>query len=525
MKRSISTFGLLCTSVSAIFGSGWLFATFYAAEAAGPASIIAWILGGFLVIIIGFTFAEICSMFPVSGSTVRISQCTHGNVVTLFYSLIIWVSYVALMIIEVLGVIQYISYFFPDLIKAAGGLTLKGYLTASVLIVVITLINNYSIKWLIRCNTILTVVKIILPVIISVVILSMFFSVENLIHPVKSSFAPFGIHGIFMAISAGGVIFSFNAFKQAADLAGEAKNPNIAVPVALVGSVLICMIVFILLQSAFLTGLDYTNLSNGNWHRIHLSNDASPFASLLSHHKLLWLMPILYIAAFISPFAAALIYCTGGSRALYGIASNGYAPKILTKLNSRSLPYMSIWIDFIIGLIILLFFKNWGAVADFLTCLFAISYTVAPIALISLRFQQPKMNRPLKLPFGIIWSYVAFYICTLFIYWCGWNVLSNVGILIVAVFIAILVFTLTTKLQKIKTNLHWKTSIWLWPYMIGIFLFSYAGNYGNGHGLMSQTTALISIAVFSAVILYISYFFKLDKEESRKLAEHIKMEQ
>ncbi len=66
MKREISSLGLLFTSVSAIMGSGWLFSAFYASEAAGPASLISWIIGGILICIIAFVFGEICAMILIS---------------------------------------------------------------------------------------------------------------------------------------------------------------------------------------------------------------------------------------------------------------------------------------------------------------------------------------------------------------------------------------------------------------------------------------------------------------------------
>jgi amino acid transporter len=76
MQRSIPTFGLLFTSVSAIIGSGWLFSAFYTATLAGPAATLAWIIGGIFVLVIAFVFAEVCSMLPITGSSARVPQYT-----------------------------------------------------------------------------------------------------------------------------------------------------------------------------------------------------------------------------------------------------------------------------------------------------------------------------------------------------------------------------------------------------------------------------------------------------------------
>jgi len=87
LTRSVSTLGLLFISITSIMGSGWLFSSFYASELAGPASIISWIIGGIFMLIVAFTFAEVFSMIPVSGASVRIPQISHGNVIGVFCSI------------------------------------------------------------------------------------------------------------------------------------------------------------------------------------------------------------------------------------------------------------------------------------------------------------------------------------------------------------------------------------------------------------------------------------------------------
>jgi len=514
MKRHISAFGLLCVSVSAILGSGWLFGAFYAAKEAGPASIISWVLGGALVCVIAFVFGEVCSLVPISGSSVRIPQITHGKVVGIFFALIIWISYVALMVVETQAVVQYVSYFYPFMVHAGGGLSLSGYSLAFVVMLILAAFNTYSVKWLISCNTFLTIIKIIVPVGLSLVFIWFFFSFEQVVHPAGSEFAPAGMHGILLAISSGGVIFSFNAFKQAAELAGEAKNPKFSVPFAIVGSILLCIVIFVLLQTGFLSVLNAANLKHG-WEQLDLGNNNSPFASIIIQSKIMWLLPILFFAAIISPFAAGLMYCTGGARSLFGIAANGCAPKIFLKVNKRMIPFYSIWLNLIFGMVIFLFFKGWDAIATFLTCLFAFSYAVAPVCMIALRYQVPKMQRSMKLPFGLLWAYVAFYICTLFIYWTGWVTLYRIIYFLIFCLIVVFIFELLQKIKGKKSNLEWKSSIWMWPYFIGIMIFSYLGNFG-GHEVLGTVSIMVLMAIFCAIILALAACFKSSPEKTEK---------
>lgn len=67
-------------SLGGIIGSGWLFGALYAANAAGPASILSWLLGGFAVILIGLVYAELAGMLPESGGVARYPDYSHGQV-------------------------------------------------------------------------------------------------------------------------------------------------------------------------------------------------------------------------------------------------------------------------------------------------------------------------------------------------------------------------------------------------------------------------------------------------------------
>jgi len=516
VKRNISSLGLLCTSVSAILGSGWLFGSFFAAQMAGPASLISWVIGGIMVCVVAFTFGEICALMPVSGSSVRIPHFTHGKTVSIVFSLIVWISYVALMVIEVEAVVEYLSFFYPWMFNQTSGLTGSGYLVSCILMFIIAAINTYSVKWLINLNTFLTFIKVVVPILVSLVILFFYFSFNNIVHPANSSFAPNGLHGIFMAISAGGIIFSFNAFKQAADLAGEAKKPSFAVPFAIVGSIVICLVIFLLLQSSFISALNINNLANG-WSHLTLNNNNSPFISILTQSKILWLLPILLITAVISPFAAGLMYGTGGSRALFGMANNGVGPKWLLKLNSKEIPFISIWINFALGLVIFQFFNGWDTLATFLTCLFAVSYSAAPICLIALRRQLPGVRRPLKLPFGFVWSYIAFFFCTLFIYWTGWETMYKVAFF----FIFCLIVAIFNSIFSKGNTSNIKESIWMWVYFAGLIAISYIGNYGNGLGLLSETYIMVLIACLCLIVFIFAFVLCLPSEQTKGYMNNI----
>ena len=219
--RSITKFPLLLTSISAILGSGWLFTSFYTASFAGPASLIAWIIGGVFVTIIAFVYAELCAMVPITGSSTRIPHYTHGSMVSFMFAWMIWLSYASLVPTETQAVLQYIDFFYPGLVQPSGALTGIGLIAATIIMALTSFLNIFSLRWLIRCNNFLTFLKIFIPAFIAIVLIIFFFTPEHAFSPAQSDFSPFGFHGIFYALTSGGILFAFNGFKQACEIAGE----------------------------------------------------------------------------------------------------------------------------------------------------------------------------------------------------------------------------------------------------------------------------------------------------------------
>jgi len=508
MQRSISVSGLLFASVSAIIGSGWLFNAFYTATLAGPAAILSWLIGGGFILVIALVFAEVCGMLPITGSSARIPQYTHGTLVSFLFAWMTWLSYVALMTAEVQAVIQYASFYCPSLSDAlTGELTARGYLTASVLMLFISVINISSLRWLMRSNTILTLLKLIIPLIIVFTILFHYFSLSQVLHPAHSPFMPLGISGTFAAITTGGIVFAFNGFKQAAEMAGEAKRPERSVPLAIVGSVGICMVLFILLQVAFFSSLRSSNLNFG-WANLHLIHNSTPLSAIIQQDELSWLMPLLYAIAVIAPLAAGLMYCTSGARSFYGMSKNGYIPSIFQKLTPKQgNPIMAILINFVLGLCLFAPLPGWKMIMNFLTSLLAISYAVGPITMIALRYQAPKQKRPITLPFGRLWAFIAFYMCSLLIYWNGWHVLSITGIAILIGFAILFTYRKCSKRLHIELNL--RQSTWIWPYFIGILIISYFGNYGGGQQLLSLKSSMVLLAALCLLVLWLAVKFRM----------------
>ena len=516
MRRSISSFGLLFTSISAIIGSGWLFGAYYTATFAGPAALLAWVIGAIMITIVAFVFAELGAMLPISGSSTRIPHFTHGVVTSYSFSWVIWLCYMVTFPAEVQAVVQYLSFYIPAMTQETGALTHTGYIVATILMLAISILNTYALRWLIRINSFLTALKILIPVFMCIVILIITFTPAKVVHPIHSNFMPFGFAGVFSALSMGGIVYSFNGFKQAAELAGEASNPRFAVPFAIIGSVVICAIVYILLQIAFFSSLVSFNLSQG-WPHLHLAGTLSPFASLLQQDHLHWFTPILMVGAIVGPLAAGMMYCASAGRSLYGMGKNGYMPPFFAKLTLQGTPVVAISINFILGMLMFTPLPGWQKMANFLTSLMAITYTIGPITLLALRRQLPDRPRPFKLPFATVWCYIAFCICALLTYWCGWDIISKLGIAMLIALVILLAYRFTSKRMR-KQVMHWRESIWLWVYFIGICIISYLGNFGGGRNILNVGSSIIVIMIFSLFICWLACYCKRDRVHHTELA-------
>ncbi len=521
-KRSISSFTLLFTSVSAILGSGWLFTSYYTASLAGPAAIISWLLGGAVVIFIAFVFAELCAMLPVMGSSTRIPQYTHGTLVNFLFSWIIWLSYASLAPTEVQAVIQYLNYFFPSLLNANSSLSTSGYMIATILMLAISAINIFSLRWLLHCNNFLTLVKIVIPLVLGSFILWRFSSVEHIIHPAGSVFLPYGWHGVLAATATGGVVFAFNGFKQACELAGEAKNPQRALPLAIIGSILICLVIYLTLQLAFYSSITTENLKL-NWHHLFLPGENSPLAALLHQDKLTTLLPLLYFGALAAPLAAALMYAGSASRSLYGISKNNHIPTVFNKLTAQGNPIYAIILNFILGMLMFSPLPGWNKMVTFLTSLMAITYAISPVCLLALRQQLAEQPRPLRLPAAKCWATVAFYLCTLLIYWSGWDTLSKLGILLVVGLLVLFIHRAFLE-NKDDLPLHIAASVWVWPYFIGISVISYLGNFGHGRAILPFGWDFAVIAIFCIIILWLAMRFKLPCHVTKSYVQRLEMQ-
>ncbi len=498
-NRSIGSIALLFSALGGIVGSGWLFGPMFAAQVAGPAAIIAWIIGGILMILIALTFAELATTFPVAGGMVKFADDSHGPLMSFTVGWMVWLSSVVVAPVETLALLQYAANYIPGIFNSTTHvLTGPGILLAAVLMVIMCVMNAFGAKFFSRTSLAVVTIKLIVPIITLITLFVLTFHASNL--TAAGGFMPMGWHGIFAALPLGGVIFSFIGYSPAIQMAGEAKNPQRAIPLAVIGSLVFCICLYVLLQLAFVGAMKPEFLVNG-WQHLSFSGDAGPFAGILAAFGVTWLVVIIYADAIISPFGTAFIYTASTARVSYAMCETGFFPSSFHKLNRFGVPLRGLIINFVVGMFLFLPFPGWQGMVSFIISCFVISYIIGPIALMTLRRTMPDVKRTFRLPAAGLMTLIAFYVCNLLVYWTGWVTVYK---LIIAIIIGFIVFCIRYCSGKFGpwNKTVWLRAAWLLPYFIVLALISYFGSFGGGKNVIPFGIDFIVIAVFSIIAYY-----------------------
>ena len=502
-KRNIGFIALLFVSVGGILGSGWLFGPLYAVQLAGPAALIAWLIGGFAIMIIALNFAELGAMLPLNGGITRYALLSYGRTVGFVASLSAWLTFTVIVAAEVQAVLQYLSIYFPwiteNVTAVDGGATTHpltfpaGFICAAMLWIMFSLINLRGIHFFARINSGLTWIKIGLVVIVTVALFALSFSWEVFDDPLEGGFFPAGWSGVFRALAYGGVIYAVTGFQHAAIAAGESKNPHRDVPLAVLLSILFCLICYLALQFAFLGALRHVSFSSpAAWSELRFPDQVGPIAGLVKMLGAVWLFYLVLGGAIASPLGAGLINLGSSMRIAQGMSHDGYIPLRLSRSGRHGTPYLIIILTFPIGLFLFLPFPGWQDLVAFLTSVVVLAYAIGPLSVMALREQLPDLKRPFRLSAAAIMCPLAFVICGLLIYWTGWTIVWKLGV----VFAACGSLYIATHLIR-GQSMDLRSALWLLPFLGGIVLMTWFGGHGGSQALTETqaTFAVVGISI------------------------------
>jgi amino acid transporter len=539
LRRDVGLVGLLFASVGSIIGSGWLFGALGASSVAGPAALISWVIGGAAVVLLALIHAELGGMYPVAGGSARFPHYAFGSMIGFASGWFAFLGAVTTAPIEVEAALQYASNYVSGLNRTSGVtvvLTAEGYAVAAVLMLLFSVINVMGVRWLSETNKIAVWWKIAIPFVAVFTLVFTSFHTSNF--SAGGGFMPFGWKGVFLAIASGGVIFSYLGFEQAIQLGGESKNPRRNIPVAVIGSMILGVVLYIALQIAFTGAIDPASLSHG-WASLTFGGKSAlygPFAGLATALGLSWLATLLYIDAIISPGGTGLLYVGTSSRLSFALGRNRYIPAAFGHLTARGVPLLSIAFSFLCGMVVFLPFPGWQQLVGFITSATVLAYGMAPLALGALRYQEPDRQRPFKLPFAVVLAPLGFVVANEILLFSGWAVVWKLVVAILIGFI-LLAISMATSPPDRRPSLDWASAVWLWPYLIGIAAISYLSSFSTSqpsaipllglHGPRDTLTFgwdILATAVFSIIIYAYAIRQRLPDERAHHYVEEFTAE-
>ncbi|KRK57170.1 amino acid permease-associated protein [Fructilactobacillus fructivorans] len=508
-KPKMSLFSVIMLALSSIIGSGWLFGSWGGAKTAGPAAIISWVIGAVVIGAIAFNYIELGTMFPESGGMSKYAQYTHGPLLGFIASWSNWVSLVTLLPIEAVAAVQYMSSWpwkwasWSHGFYANGTVTTEGLFVVFLFILVFTLLNYWSVNLLTRFTTLTSIFKIVVPVLTIIMLLASGFHSQNFHNVATGGFFPYGTAPIFTATTVSGIIFSYNAFQTVINVGDEIENPKKNIWRGIVISLLISIVIYVMLQFTFIGVIDPGTLAKHGWNGINFS---SPFADLAIMLNLNWLVILLYIDAFVSPFGTGVSFVASTSRTLAAMTENGHMPKFLGKINKKwGTPRIAMIVNWVVSCILVSVFRNWAVLASVIATSTMIAYLTGPVTLGSLRLHAPHFKRPVKISFAGIMAPLAFVLASLAIYWAMWP--TTVEVILVIMLGLPFYFFYENKNGWKDTLTKFRGGAWMVVYLIFMAAFSYIGSTPfGGQNWIHYPYDFIVIIVVSLVFFYWGVF-------------------
>jgi len=383
LKRALGLFEATVYGVGVILGAGVFALIGQAAGMTGNSLWMSFIVSAFIAVFTGLSYAELSSMYPKAAAEFFYVKKAYGSEFWAFLVgwLLIFTTAVAVATVS-LGFSGYLTEILNFTVQNQTQITI---LIAIVLLVLLTFINFYGIKESSHFNVVFTAIELL--GLFTVIVLGLWRATTS---PHINYFETTnGLSGIFSAATL--VFFAYLGFEDVVNISEETKTPRKLIPLALLLSIVITTLIYVLIS------ISVVNLAT--WQEL----SASPAPLALAVSKVLGKNAFLFLSfsALSATASTSLILLVVASRMLYGMAQEGSFPKILSKIHlKRRTPYMAAIAMMLLSMAFV-FVGNIGSVAKMTSMCSLLAFSAVNLSLIHLRFMRPDIKREFKTPLNI----------------------------------------------------------------------------------------------------------------------------
>jgi len=402
LKRALGALNLTMLGIGAIIGTGIFVLTgTVAAVNAGPAVVLSFVLAGVASIFAALCYSEFASLVPMAGSAYTYGYATLGELIAWIIGWDLVLEYALGAVTVAIGWSGYVVSFLRDIgihvpcaLAAARGVVAPQCtdaaifnLPAVIIIALVTTLLVIGIKESANFNNIIVFVKV-------AVVLLFIVGAAHAINP--DNWHPFmppntGTRGEFgwtgVMAGAGLVFFAYIGFDAVSTAAQEAKNPQRDMPIGIIGSLLVCTVLYILVAGIATGVVSYKDL-----------NVPDPIAVAADHAGLGWMASIIKLGAIAGLSSVILVMLLGQSRVFWTMSRDGLLPQFVSKIHPRfQTPYLTSIITGVAVAIVSSFLtvREAGNLVSIGTLL---AFVIVSVGVIVLRVREPNLPRAFKTP-------------------------------------------------------------------------------------------------------------------------------
>jgi basic amino acid/polyamine antiporter, APA family len=423
LKRTLTAANLVSLGIGCIIGAGIFVMTGQAAaNYAGPAVMLSYVLAGLCCVFAALCYAELAAMLPVSGSAYSYAYASMGEILAWTMGWLLLLEYGIAASTVAVGWSGYVVSFLHNF-----GITIPLHLTTPTInideatqniifgsgfnlpaflgIMMMTALLVIGVKESATVNNVIVFIKV--SVVVAFIAVGMFYIDTANWHPFIPEPSPdglkYGWNGILRA--AGIVFFAYVGFEAVSTAAQEAINPQRDMPIGILGSLAICTILYMLV-CAVLTGIvPYTML-----------NVPDPIAVAVDHIGVNWLTFFVKIGAIAGLTSVMMVLLYGQTRIFYTMSRDGLMPPTFSKVHPK---FQTPWINtLIVGTVVALVASATpiSILGDVVSLGTLTAFAIICFTVMYLRKTEPNLVRPFTAPGGIMTPILGILLCCYLIY-------------------------------------------------------------------------------------------------------------